>query len=447
MTKRHDVDDAIARVLTAATSNFVELTKMAGLDPAKDFRHANLEDIDFSGCNLSGFDFSGSSFEGATFVNARISGATFSTSAQLNVQLRSAIDAEEVLGDRRPRRRGRRGVRRGRGATEAPFLPESFSSSDEDETFSILRQEERNDVFEVFFEEEESQKEMVVGRQSVFERLEETRAWLDSNPDSIEAFEAIHRLGEVHCGSGEIIHRSYRWLESNSATEEGGYVFIVLLKFSKARKVQQLALRWIEGPPKDRRLVPDVLKLLLRASEWDETVAKALDWLDANPVHGRGSNLVLPALIKSRSRDPLVRDRVLTWIENQPDTRSADLLAMLLKTDPTDSLTLERCLSCLDRNPISRFTASLLLAALKFPELESQIKERAFRWLEGNCNWPHAAVIVDHLSRYCESDEDGRQFLLRWIETVDPERRLEVSRRLSQASVLSKSGNAPSLQS
>jgi hypothetical protein len=95
MTK---IDEAIARVLSATTANFEELVTISGLDPATDFRHANLSDIDFSGSNLDGFDFTGSIFVGANFVNARIAGANFSRSVQLDAQLKKAIDGARVLG-------------------------------------------------------------------------------------------------------------------------------------------------------------------------------------------------------------------------------------------------------------------------------------------------------------------------------------------------------------
>lgn len=103
MTNSDDIDEAIARVLVATTANFEELVTISGLNPATDFRYANLGDIDFSGSNLAGFDFTGAIFAGANFANAKIAGATFSRSRQLDVQLRNAIDAAEVLGVERQR--------------------------------------------------------------------------------------------------------------------------------------------------------------------------------------------------------------------------------------------------------------------------------------------------------------------------------------------------------
>jgi DNA-binding CsgD family transcriptional regulator len=104
----NDLDKRIDRVLEASTHNFVELTKIAGLDPAKDFRYANLSKINFSGCSLAGFDFRGASFEGATFVDAKIAGAKFSPSTRLRRLLRVASDADEVFEAKRRRRQSRR---------------------------------------------------------------------------------------------------------------------------------------------------------------------------------------------------------------------------------------------------------------------------------------------------------------------------------------------------
>lgn len=71
------LDDISAKVLNAQTENFVQLVKIAELDPKKDFRFSNLSDVDFSGCNLAGFDFTGASLLGARFTGSRICGGVF----------------------------------------------------------------------------------------------------------------------------------------------------------------------------------------------------------------------------------------------------------------------------------------------------------------------------------------------------------------------------------
>src|SRR5436305_1906335 len=93
MTGTNDLDAAIERVCQASTGNFVDLVSIAGLDPAKDFRYANLCDVNFAGCDLAGFDFRGALLHRAIFENARIAGAKFSRSAGLDQLLKHAVDA------------------------------------------------------------------------------------------------------------------------------------------------------------------------------------------------------------------------------------------------------------------------------------------------------------------------------------------------------------------
>jgi hypothetical protein len=70
-----ELDEALARIHSAETENFLELVKISGLDPASDFRFANFEGMDFSNCHLIGFDFTGSDFTNAIIGNADFSGA------------------------------------------------------------------------------------------------------------------------------------------------------------------------------------------------------------------------------------------------------------------------------------------------------------------------------------------------------------------------------------
>ena len=57
------------------TMTFGELVRELGLDPAKDFRFADLRDVDLSMTDLSSFDFSGADLRGAFGVGARLDGA------------------------------------------------------------------------------------------------------------------------------------------------------------------------------------------------------------------------------------------------------------------------------------------------------------------------------------------------------------------------------------
>jgi pentapeptide repeat protein len=93
-TVKH-IDDAIARVISAETSDFVTIVDIAGLDPLTDFRFTNLAGVDFTNCDLTGFDFTGASISGAIFNSARISGAIFKDVIGDTTGLRRALDWAE----------------------------------------------------------------------------------------------------------------------------------------------------------------------------------------------------------------------------------------------------------------------------------------------------------------------------------------------------------------
>lgn len=59
----------IKEIFESDVENFVELAKMNGLDPASDFRHTNMADVDFSNCDIRGFDFTGADLTGSHGVN------------------------------------------------------------------------------------------------------------------------------------------------------------------------------------------------------------------------------------------------------------------------------------------------------------------------------------------------------------------------------------------
>ena len=66
---RNDLGTIVA-VLDAPTDSFVILAKLAGLDPARDFRGANLRGVNFGADNLTGFDFSGADLTGTDLSRA-----------------------------------------------------------------------------------------------------------------------------------------------------------------------------------------------------------------------------------------------------------------------------------------------------------------------------------------------------------------------------------------
>jgi formylglycine-generating enzyme required for sulfatase activity len=80
------------RVDDAPTDNFVELIRIAGLDPKKHLRFADWSGVDFSGCDLRGFDFTGARLIGCNFKGARIKSARFDQALIDEVWLGGKLD-------------------------------------------------------------------------------------------------------------------------------------------------------------------------------------------------------------------------------------------------------------------------------------------------------------------------------------------------------------------
>lgn len=82
-TKR---DDSITKLLLCSETNFVELTKVAGLNPARDYVGSDLSRVDFSNCDLRGYNFSDANLSfafgiGVTFDSTTIlTGSTVTSS-------------------------------------------------------------------------------------------------------------------------------------------------------------------------------------------------------------------------------------------------------------------------------------------------------------------------------------------------------------------------------
>lgn len=75
----NDADKKTLMAIAAAKgASFVELARIAGLDPRSAFRGADLRDVDFQECDLDGFDFTHADLSGATFKGASLKGAIFS---------------------------------------------------------------------------------------------------------------------------------------------------------------------------------------------------------------------------------------------------------------------------------------------------------------------------------------------------------------------------------
>jgi formylglycine-generating enzyme required for sulfatase activity len=79
-SKHSDVrpwDAAIQRVSDANKANFLDLVRIAGLDPAQHFRLADWSGVSFANLDLAGFDFTGARLHGCNFTNAKIASARF----------------------------------------------------------------------------------------------------------------------------------------------------------------------------------------------------------------------------------------------------------------------------------------------------------------------------------------------------------------------------------
>lgn len=98
---------AVTRVLDSESTNFGNLVRVAGLNPARDFRNADLRDVNFTDTDLRGYDFTGADLRGAygirvlwdpasTVLNgAQIDGSIFAH--RLNVQVALANEETRTL--------------------------------------------------------------------------------------------------------------------------------------------------------------------------------------------------------------------------------------------------------------------------------------------------------------------------------------------------------------
>ncbi|AUW43951.1 pentapeptide repeat-containing protein [Rhizobium leguminosarum] len=76
MIKPRDIE-ILNRLSRAVSNDFLELTRIAKLDPRVDFRGADLRGVDFGASDLSGFDFTEADLTGANLRRAQIRSTTF----------------------------------------------------------------------------------------------------------------------------------------------------------------------------------------------------------------------------------------------------------------------------------------------------------------------------------------------------------------------------------
>jgi hypothetical protein len=87
----------LLRLADADGASFTDLARIAELDPARDFRGADLRNVDFGTCDLSGFDFSDADLTGARLNHAKTDRTIFA-----RVKGRSIV--REAVGRARSRR-------------------------------------------------------------------------------------------------------------------------------------------------------------------------------------------------------------------------------------------------------------------------------------------------------------------------------------------------------
>lgn len=78
-----EIDNLLRAVKGAESDTFSVLSKIAGLDPAIDFKFINLDDVDFNGSDLRNFNFSYTSLRNTNWAGAVYDNSTILTGAEL----------------------------------------------------------------------------------------------------------------------------------------------------------------------------------------------------------------------------------------------------------------------------------------------------------------------------------------------------------------------------
>lgn len=97
--------NTLLTLAAAKDATFVELARIAGLDPRLAFRGADLRGVDFDGCDLDRFDFTDADLTGASFGGASLNGSIMSTAQRRAAERMGAAAAKE-----RPTRKERKGL-------------------------------------------------------------------------------------------------------------------------------------------------------------------------------------------------------------------------------------------------------------------------------------------------------------------------------------------------
>jgi len=85
-----ELKDSIQQILAAETDDFLELAKIAGLNPAEDFAGANLKGTDLRGVDLRGADLRGADLRGADLSFTTLDGANLDGAKLMSANLNGA---------------------------------------------------------------------------------------------------------------------------------------------------------------------------------------------------------------------------------------------------------------------------------------------------------------------------------------------------------------------
>lgn len=88
----------LREIASSADTGFVALAKLAGLDPRRDFRFADLSGTDLRGEDLRGFDLTGANLDGARIMGTRLPGTV--TKRQLRNAVRFGRAMAVLVGER-----------------------------------------------------------------------------------------------------------------------------------------------------------------------------------------------------------------------------------------------------------------------------------------------------------------------------------------------------------
>ena len=116
---------------------FVEASAKAGLNPSRDFRHADLSGVDFTGSDLSGHDFTGADLRGSYGLNVTLAPSTIIDGASVAGSMFSSLATERRIATNRYALRRLESLRED-SVERATFLQRSLGDESH-EDFDIAR--------------------------------------------------------------------------------------------------------------------------------------------------------------------------------------------------------------------------------------------------------------------------------------------------------------------